>query len=50
MSAVFSKNLRRVDFQDFLNVVAVRSFTADGSLLQPTGCVNTTHHTFIFAV
>ena len=35
MSAVFSQNLRRVDFQDFWRFVAVRSLTADSSLLQP---------------
>ena len=50
MSAVFSQNLRRVDFQDFLRFVAVRSCTADSSLLQPTGGVNTTLHTSIFTV
>ena len=36
-------NLRRVDFQEFFQFVAVRSFTADSSLLQPTGGVE--HHT-----
>ena len=36
VSAVFSQNLRRVDFQDFLRFVAVRSFTADSGLLQHT--------------
>ena len=45
MSAVFSQNLRRIDFQDFLKFVAVRSFTADSSLIEPTGSVNTTPHT-----
>ena len=43
--AVFSKNLRRVDFQDFFRFVADRSFTADSSLLQPTGgCEHHTSH------
>ena len=42
--AVFSQNLRRVDFQDFLRFVAVGSFTADSSLLQLTG-VRTPHLT-----
>ena len=32
----------------FLRFVAVRSITADNSLLQPTGCVNTTPHTVHF--
>ena len=46
MSAVFSKNLRRVDFQDFSCLLQL--FTADSSLLQTTVCVNTTPHTSIF--
>ena len=46
--AVFGKNPRRAAFKIFF--VAVRSFTADGGLLQPTGCVKTTPHTSIFAV
>ena len=37
LCAVFSQNLTLVDFQDFLRLVAVKSFTADSSLLQPTG-------------
>ena len=44
MSAVFSQNLRRVDFQDFFRFVAVRSFTADSRLLQPTECEHHTSH------
>ena len=41
--AVFGQDLRRVYFQDFS--VAVRSFTAHGSLLQPTGeCKYNTSH------
>ena len=48
--AVFGQNLRRADFQDFFYVVAVRSFTADGGLLQPTGGAKTTTHKSIFAV
>ena len=40
LCAVFSQNLRCVDFEDFFEFVAVRSFTT-GSLLQPTGGVNT---------
>ena len=32
----------------FKKFVAVRPFTADSSLLQPTGCVNTTPHTSNF--
>ena len=48
MSAVFSQNLRRVDFKIFSRFVAVRSFTAESSLLQPTGGVNNTPHTSIF--
>ena len=52
LCAVFSQNLRRVDFQEFLffRFVAVRSFTADSGLLQPAGCVNTTPHTSIFSL
>ena len=46
--AVFGQNLRRDDLQDFF-FVAVRSFTADSSLLQPTGCANTTPHTVHFS-
>ena len=37
------------DFQGF-DFVAVRSFTSDGGLLQPTGGVKTTPHKTIFAV
>ena len=36
-------------FKMFLRFVAVRSFTADSSLLQPTGGVNTTPHTVHFS-
>ena len=39
--AVLGQNLRRVDFQK-KKKVAVRSFTADGGLMQPTGSVKTT--------
>ena len=34
----------------FDHFAAVRSFTADGGLLQPTEGVNTTPHTSVFAV
>ena len=38
-------------FHDFFwRFAAVRSFTADSGLLQPTGCVNTTPHTSIFSL
>ena len=37
-------------FSSFFDFVAVRSFTADGGLLQPTGGVKTTPHKSIFAV
>ena len=43
VSAAFSQNLRRVDFQDVFLFVAVRSLTADSSLLQPMGWCE--HHT-----
>ena len=39
--AVLGQNLRRAAFKIFY-FVAVRSFTADGGLLQPTGRVKTT--------
>ena len=39
------------DIHDFFSYfVADGSFTADGGLLQPTGCVKTTPHKTIFAV
>ena len=47
--AVFGQNLRRATFKIFY-FVAVRSFTADGGLLQPMGGVKTTPHKSIFAV
>ena len=40
------KSFRSETLQDFF--VAVRSFTADSSLLQPTGCANSTPHTSHF--
>ena len=39
------------DFHDFFShIVADGSFTADGGLLQPTGCVRITLHTSIFSL
>ena len=44
----FTKLLKSDILQDFFAVL--RSFTADNSLLQPTGDVNSTHHTSHFLV
>ena len=41
---LLQKSFRSETSQDFLHV-AVRSFTADSSLMQPTGGVNSTHLT-----
>ena len=38
----FGKNLRQMAFMNSLCFVTDRSFTADGGLLYPTGCVKTT--------
>ena len=42
LCSFFTKLLRSDTLQDFF--VVVRSFTADSSLLQPTGCANSTPH------
>ena len=44
----FHKTSDVSSFKIFLRFVAVRSFTADSCLLQPTGGVNTTPHTSYF--
>ena len=38
----FGENLRRMAFTNSFYFVTDRSFTADGGLLYPTGCVKTT--------
>ena len=49
--AVFGQNLRRATFKIcFYHFVAVRSFTADRSLLQPTEDVKITPYTSIFSL
>ena len=40
--AVFGKILRKKSFLEFTYFVTDRSFRADGGLLHPTECVNTT--------